>query len=108
MDTYNTIMNYFGYRNQMKKLNEECYEFLEAVDNYEDLLMMIKDIPEKDRLVARDFVIEEMADMLILITQFTAKYEIAEYEVDKFIDYKLDRTIMRIKDGTYDKEKNEE
>jgi len=108
MDTYNTIMNYFGYRNQMKKLNEECYEFLEAVDNYEDLLMMIKDIPEKDRLVARDFVIEEIADMFIIITQFIAKYEIEKYEVDKFINYKLDRTIMRIEDGTYDKEKNEE
>lgn len=108
MDIYNTIMDYFGYRNQMKKLHEECYEFLEAVDNYEDLLMMIKDIPEKDERVARDFVIEEIADMLIIITQFIAKYKIGKWEVDKHIDYKLDRTLMRIEDGTYDKEKNEE
>ena len=108
MDIYNTIMNYFGYRNQMKKLNEECYEFLEAVDNYEDLLMMIKNIPEKDKNVARGFVIEEIADIVILLTQFIAKYDIKKDEVDKYIKHKLDRTIMRIEDGTYDKEKNEE
>lgn len=104
MEIYNEIMNYFGYRNQMKKLNEECYEFLEAVDNYEDLLLVIKDMPEKDKSAAREFVIEEMADMLILITQFIAKYDIKKGELDKYMDYKIDRTLRRIDEKYYDKD----
>ena len=35
-DRYLSIMDYFGYRNQMRKLNEECYELIEAIDNLED------------------------------------------------------------------------
>ena len=104
MGVYNDIMNYFGYRNQMKKLNEECYEFLEAVDNYEDLLLVIKDMPEKDRFAAREFVVEEMADMLILLTQFIAKYDIKKGELDRYMDYKIDRTLRRIDEKYYDKD----
>lgn len=104
MGVYNDIMNYFGYRNQMKKLNEECYEFLEAVDNYEDLLLVIKDMPEKDKFAAREFVVEEMADMLILLTQFIAKYDIKKSELDGYMDYKIDRTLRRIDEKYYDKD----
>lgn len=104
MGVYNDIMNYFGYRNQMKKLNEECYEFLEAVDNYEDLLLVIKDTPEKDKSTAREFVVEEMADMLILLTQFIAKYDIKKSELDRYMDYKINRTLRRIDEKYYDKD----
>ena len=38
MQRYADIMNHFGLRSQMKKLNEETYEFLEAVNNYEALI----------------------------------------------------------------------
>ena len=38
MQRYEDIMNHFGLRSQMKKLNEETYELLEAVNNYEALV----------------------------------------------------------------------
>ena len=31
MQRYLDIINHFGYRNQMKKLNEECYEFFDDI-----------------------------------------------------------------------------
>lgn len=102
MKPYLDIMNHFGIRNQMKKLNEECYEFIEAVDNYEDYKLFNKDTSEEESL-ARSFVIEECADILILLTQFIALYDIEKKEIDTFIDEKLKRTLDRIETGYYDK-----
>lgn len=103
MKIYEDIMNHFGVRNQMRKLNEECYEFIEAVDNYEDVMNFINSASERDKELAREFVIEEMGDMLILLTQFIAKYDIKKEELDYTMDAKLQRTAQRINTGYYDK-----
>jgi len=104
---YLDIIEHFGYRAQMKKLNEECFEFLEAVDNYEDMLLF-KNVGSGDEKLARDFIVEEVGDILILLTQFIAKYDIKQDEINKHMDYKLDRTLNRIHDGYYDKKEDEE
>lgn len=104
---YLDIMEHFGYRAQMKKLSEETFEFLEAVDNYEDLLLFGVGNAGEEKL-ARDFVIEEMGDMLILLTQFIAKYKISQDELNKHMDYKLLRTLDRIGNGYYDDEEVEQ
>ena len=101
MKPYLDIMEHFGYRAQMKKLAEESYEFLEAVDNYEDLLLFgVNNYHEE--MLARDFVVEEMADMLILLTQFVAKYEITQNELNAHIDDRIIKTLKQIGDGYYD------
>lgn len=102
MKPYLDIMEHFGYRAQMKKLNEECFEFLEAVDNYEDMLMFGDSFGHGDKALARDFVIEEMGDILILLTQFIAKYNIEQKELDKVMDEKLARTLFRIENKYYE------
>ena len=107
MQRYLDIMNHFGYRTQMKKLNEECYEFLEAVDNYEDAWLEQEGeepfytVEEMD--IFRNHVIEEMGDMLILLTEFIAKYDIKKHELDAAMDFKLDRTEERIVTKYYEK-----
>ena len=103
MKTYLDIIDHFGYRNQLKKLHEECFEFIEAVDNYEDLLMFVDDATPHDIELTREFIIEEMGDMLILLTQFIAKYHISKEELDATMDFKLDRTVNRINSGYYEK-----
>ena len=107
MNPYVEIMEHFGYRAQMKKLHEECFEFLEAVDNYEDMLLLSKRNSELEEDIARSFVVEEMGDILLLLTQFIAKYEIKQEELDHFMDEKLSRTLSRIEEGYY-KEENQE
>jgi len=91
----------------MKKLNEECYEFLEAVDNYEDLLIRKNDFNDGDLKLAREFVVEEMGDMLILLTQFLVAYDIKQEELDTIMDNKIERTLERIHEGYYDDEEDE-
>lgn len=102
MKSYLDIIEYFGVRNQMKKLNEECFEFLEAVDNYEDeLAFHLTDRVGKNML--RDHVIEEMGDILTILTQFIEKYEISQEELDPYMDFKLQRTLDRINSKYYEK-----
>lgn len=103
MKPYLDIINHFGCRNQLKKLHEECFELIEAVDNYEDLMSFVPSASEHDINMLRDFVIEEMGDVLILLTQFIARYHIKQHELDDVMDYKMDRTADRIKNGFYEK-----
>ena len=100
MGVYLYIINHFGYRNQMKKLNEETYELLEAIDNYEDGLSN-DNVEELNML--RGHIIEEMGDVLILLTEFIGKYDIKKPELDVIMDYKINRTLERIDTGYYDK-----
>lgn len=102
MKSYLDVIEYFGVRNQMKKLNEECFEFLEAVDNYEDeLAFHLTDRVGENML--RDHVIEEMGDILTILTQFIEKYEISQEELDPYMDFKLQRTLDRINSKYYEK-----
>lgn len=107
MKPYLEIMEHFGYRMQMKKLAEECFEFLEAVDNHEDMCMLKHNKGDGDTVLSRTFVVEEMADMLTLLTQFIARYNIRQDELDAFIDYKIERTLERIRTGYYEKKDKE-
>ena len=101
MKAYLDIIEYFGVRNQMKKLNEECFEFLEAVDNYEDEMSYHLGGRAFENM-CREHVIEEMGDILVLLTEFIAKYDIKKEELDPFMDYKLERTHDRIKSKYYE------
>lgn len=105
MKPYLDIINHFGYRNQMKKLNEETYELLEAVDNYEDASMEFNNDEDyysvEEMKIFRDHIVEEMGDVLILLTEFIGRYDIEKYELDKWMDYKLERTLDRIDSGYY-------
>ncbi len=108
MQRYLDIINHFGLRSQMKKLHEEIYEFLEAVDNFEDAKIDTdtddnKYFTEEELQIFRSHVIEELGDVLILLTQFIARYNITQSEVDTWMDYKLERTENRIKNKFYDK-----
>lgn len=81
------IINHFGIRNQLKKLNEECYELIEAVNYYE-----LKEI------------IEEVADVQVLLNEIKAYYDISDEIEEKVMLYKIDRTLERIESGYYKKE----
>ena len=108
MQRYEDIMNHFGIKRQKKKLNEEVYEFLEAVSDYEELLCendSYGDVYSNDELnIFRDHIVEEMGDVLVLLTQFIARYKICKEELDNWMDYKLDRTEHRIVTDFYKKD----
>ena len=104
------IAKYFGVEIQEEKLMEECSELIQAVAKlHGKLLQIAKDQTndkeaEYDKLELDDLVgnvVEEMADVQILIQQIAFLYE-AEAELDYDIEYKINRTINRIKNGYYE------
>lgn len=97
MKRYLDIYDYFGGDNQRRKLVEEIYEFLEAVIIYEHCKN------EENENFLKMNVTEEMADVLLLLTEFIAEYGIEKDAIEDFIDAKLGRTEERIENGYYNK-----
>lgn len=80
MNRYLKIINNYGVNAQLKKLNEELYEFEEAVLEKHD----------------KEHITEEIADILVILQQFKEKYNIDLAEINKVMRYKVDRQIRRI------------
>ena len=78
-----TIMTKFGAFNQLKKLSEEVYEFQEAT-----LRFLHKGIQKAA-------ITEEMADVLVVLSQFRELFGITEDELRKIMCEKVDRTLAR-------------
>ena len=86
----------------MKKLNEECYELLEAISNYNDLEPFSGE-QTYFKSIFKEHVAEEIADCLVLIKQFQLYYDISQSEINKIIEHKVDRTLKRINENYYEK-----
>ena len=79
------IFSHFGLRKQLKKLSEECYELIEA--------MLDND---------KEHIIEEIADVQVLLNQFKELYKIYDDEIVEIMEHKIDRTLDRIEEGYYE------
>ena len=82
MNRYLKIIEHYGVNVQLKKLNEELYEFEEAVLEKHD----------------KEHITEEIADILVILQQFKEKYNIDLTEINKVMRYKVDRQIRRIEE----------
>lgn len=78
------IINYYGLRNQLKKLSEEIYELQEAIlmdDGGED---------------SYNHICEERADVEVLLQQIDKYFEINFNDIDAWRIKKINRTIERM------------
>ena len=92
------IAEHFGPRKQLAKMIEECSELIEAVNVYHDDLVL--DSNPLDASIHRLHVVEEMADVQILIDQLTHLLY-AKDELKQMREFKIERTKQRMKDGYY-------
>ena len=81
------IFNHYGIESQKRKLNEECYEFLQAVCEWQGYT---------DSPIFRRHVVEELADCLVVLKQFQHHFGIDEQTIKQWCDYKTERTLARI------------
>lgn len=99
-----TIWEHFKATNQCAKLYEELKEFMDALDAY------YLDAPTADNW---DHLIEEWADLNVVLDQFAlvleddAQHDGRLYHtlLEKKKAEKIARTLERIKDGYYDRER---
>ena len=83
------IINHYGINNQLKQFNEESYELIEAIKNHEWL--------KEKGLEDINHVVEEIADVLVMVSQFVEYYQIEEEMLDWYMNYKVKRQLDRMK-----------
>ena len=90
------ILMHYGAENQRRMLIEECAELIQAINKYE---RAIHDKSNRDAVIeARNNVISEIADVLIMIEQVSILLtDDDKIFIEKMITYKLNRQLNRIK-----------
>ena len=84
------IILYYGVNAQQRKLAEEVFELQEAITTYENEPLNFLGAGNKEHIA------EEIADVLNLLSQFVAYYELNEYEIYEIAYKKVDRQLERI------------
>lgn len=94
------IINEFGVNNQQRKLQEEIFELQEAITINEISEIKGYEIDGEENNYKR-LILEEMADVMVILNQFIAYYEIPHKELRNMCKKKINRTLKRIKEGYY-------
>lgn len=80
------IINNYGAMNQLKYMQTEMFEFVEAVINYNNLSN------EKNK----EHIEEEYADLMVMLEQFHAYYNLEDMHISEVMHQKIDRQLKRI------------
>lgn len=84
------IIEFYGVNHQQRKLMEEIFELQEAITLKESEQF------EFYNKYHRKNIIEEMADCMVLLSQFQEYYEITNEEIEEIAKYKIERQLDRI------------
>ena len=95
-----SIIEYYGYRNQLKKFNEESFEVIEAVMDLEEQILTCCECgcSECHTKHERGHLEEEIADALVLLNQFIYYYDLNENDIMDTVYKKIDRQLARIEE----------
>lgn len=98
------IINHYRVENQQRKLNEEVFELQEAIIRKE-YLPNEKDVdPELFAMnleieKAKEHIEEELADVMVLLTQIKYYYELDNERIKEIMKQKVNRQLDRMKQG---------
>ncbi len=90
-DKIQTIADHYGIKKQLRQLAEECSELAVEASHSE----------RKGLTVG---IIEEIADVLIMMEQVIYLAKIDKCDIEDCINYKLERQMKRIKEEKDEKE----
>ena len=82
------IINTYGVLPQLKYFQSEVFEFNEAVIQYENT-----------DTINKKYIAEEFADIMVMLEQFKAYYDLDNKEIMDIMEYKINRQIDRIEKG---------
>ena len=82
----NTIADHYGIKKQLRQLAEECSELAVEASHSARKGTTVK-------------IIEEIADVIIMMEQVIYLAKIDKCDIEDCINYKLERQMKRIKEG---------
>lgn len=91
------IVNYYGVMPQLKYFQSEVFEFNESIIKKEIENTFGETTIKMDENNLKH-IAEEMADVMVMLKQFQLYYDISTEEIEKIMQYKIDRQIKRIED----------
>ncbi len=94
----NSIAKHYGFENRSILLIEEMSELTKAITKYSRVKSGGKDMAVKiDKVTARANIVEEMADVLIMICELQELLEISDLEIDEVVKVKVARSLDLIR-----------
>lgn len=88
-----SIINHYGIKHQQRKLAEEVFELQEAITE-EQCEGSDYDYSE----MHKNHIAEELTDVIVLVSQIKEYYGISDAQLGKIMDFKVYRTLERIKE----------
>lgn len=92
------IISFYGVLPQLKHFNEEAYELIEAIRNYEYQYDACEVIGCKEYHIEKEkeHIAEEIADCYVMLNQFQLYYGIENKQIEETMKFKIDRQLERI------------
>lgn len=91
------IINYYGVIPQLKYMQTEMFEFIEAVFDYENLYKdNWTELPDEDDKEYKQHIEEEYADLTMMLEQIKVYYNLNEESIQKIKEQKIERQLERI------------
>lgn len=88
---------YYGYEAQSSQLIEECAELIQAVNKYRRAVAGLgQPVAEDKKAVALENLVEEIADVEIMLEQVKYLLQIPEEDLLAVKTYKVNRTRERV------------
>lgn len=89
------IINHYGIKHQLKYIHSEYFELDEAITQRE--YQPIGKKPYELVEFEKAHIIEEIADIIVMLKQFQYYYDISDEDIEDIMKYKVQRQIERIK-----------
>lgn len=94
------IINNYGVIPQLKYMQTEMFEFIEAIIKYETEIHYCDYIADGDFIeMLKRNIEEEYADLMVMLEQFYAYYKLDDMHISEVMHQKIDRQLERIKEG---------
>lgn len=91
------IIKHYGVNAQQRQFAEEVFELQEAITQHELKESVSYEIPLTELTDTREHIAEEIADVMVLLLQFSEYYDLDIYDISKIMDNKIKRQLERIK-----------
>ncbi len=91
------IIKHYGVNAQQRRFAEEVFELQEAITQHELKESVSYEIPLTELTDTKEHIAEEIADVMVLLNQFKAYYNIPNETVLVFMRGKVNRQLERIK-----------
>lgn len=91
------IIHNYGVLSQLKYFQSEVFELNEAIITHELKTSVEYEIPLTEIIGTKEHMIEELADVMVLLCQFKEYYHIDGKDILRIMNEKIERQLERIK-----------